>query len=1655
MKQLRVYLCSFILIVIFIQLFLFNSCFAFGIYSEPMKMQYRKHYFMHGHNSALSLLTIGEGSAYTRAENGSRRGNFTNEPVLLQNGDLSLTEQDIKIPGKGLSLDITRVYNSQINSNIDGWSSEDGSGSWSIENMEYSGDGGGTFSACSYQDAVIEADLKTITPGQYDNEAGTLYFRFQSDVNYYFFLIHTDGTLELGKWRYSLVQQSSAYNPLEWNHIKIITTGNLVQIYVNNNLEISYTDPTPILSGRVGLVSYDSHAHFDNVSVNDNSTVIQNNDFENNASGWTPEIGSGPWNLEQGAYSGENGRSVSDTSSLNTTLICQMKTIVPGAGVDDVGWFNFRYQNANNRYYFYITSDKQLVLGRFKNGVQTILYQGTNSSYDPLYWNNLKISAIQGDIRVWINELLVAQAQDNDPLPEGKVALEAKNSHAHFDNISIRNGAPALSNDFNAPELENNTAFGNGWTFTYETKIFEDPQGGFITIRGADGAKERYIKKSDGYFASPRGIYSILTKTATGYTLREKDGTIYTFDLNGNLVSIKDRNNNQISISYADIGGIQRPQSATDASGRQIIFEYGLNGKISKITYPASEAPGYRQINYLYDGSNLIEVDFPSGCKKIYTYYPLTGNLHTYTDSNNQTTTYNYYYSDKVSEEIDPDNQLTAFFYSADSTDVVNSRNEYTTYTFGGADSLLISTVDTLYQEEINTWDDNHNLISFQDKLGRLTNYEYDAQGNRTKITKHINGLSDVVTNFTYEPTFNQVTSITDPKGNITQFIYDPANGNLLKIIDPAPFNYETIMTYDEFGNLKTVTDAKGNIAEYEYDQYGNRTKIIEAKGVLNYTTNFSYDVLSQLTITTDANGHSNTYEYDKAGSLIKTTDSLGNVTQNSYDGNGNRLTQTVYLNGQPITTSYQYDWANNLIKETKPDNIFTTYTYDLANFLHLGVADRLTVTDAISKTTAYEYDSENRLIKVTDPNNNFTQYTYDYAGNLTSIADANQHTINYEYDGLNRLIYVRYPDLTREAFTYDGNGNLLTKTKQNGDIITYAYDNLNRMISKTYPDTSSVTYQYDSVDNLTSTTDSNGTISNAYNAVNRLTSVNYPQGYTVNYEYDPAGNRTRLIYPSATDLRYTYDANNQLSGLTKNGATLANYAYDSLERRVQKNLLNTKTKRTDYSYDKNNQLLILKNYVYTKPGKEPPRIEELSFLNPFFDFFKTKEAQAQTQTLPLVNSQFIYTYDNVGNRLTMTAPNGIHNYTYNNIYELTGVSGAQTHNYQYDAVGNRQIVDGINYSANNLNQYTAVGAQPFSYDLNGNLTNDGVYAYTYDYENRLTSAIGNSHNASYVYDPFGRRISRTVDGITTKFIYEADRIIEERDLNNQLITSYVYGEGIDEILTMAKEAQTYYYFYDGLGSVTDITDNSGNVVESYQYDVYGQPNITSTIGNRFMFTGREYDNETGLYYYRARYYSPTIGRFLQKDPLTWTPSDERVSYQQDIVSDMTKSLLQSRGIFNTQLLHSYNYVANNPVNLLDSMGLSTTKPWWQKLEEGYYYGTGYGERAVSWYASRWVETRNPLYALGGGLSALWTPDTWVQTSVVLGTGWLSAGWASRTGPVVGFKGGEITLTSQTGDKFFRANPLGNPSSQNPLGRRSHYHRRPGIEKHRPWERGW
>ena len=190
--------------------------------------------------------------------------------------------------------------------------------------------------------------------------------------------------------------------------------------------------------------------------------------------------------------------------------------------------------------------------------------------------------------------------------------------------------------------------------------------------------------------------------------------------------------------------------------------------------------------------------------------------------------------------------------------------------------------------------------------------------------------------------------------------------------------------------------------------------------------------------------------------------------------------------------------------------------------------------------------------------------------------------------------------------------------------------------------------------------------------------------------------------------------------------------------------------------------------------------------------------------------------------------------------------------------------------SSNELNSQPGV---TYSYDANGNLISrtdaSGTTSYAWDVENRLASVTlpAGGGTVSYQYDPFGRRIEKVSPTGTTIYAYDGDNVVEELDGGGTAVARYTQGLGIDEPLAMYRGGASYYYNADGLGSITSLTDASGQIAASYTYDSFGKLTAsTGTITNPMRYTGREYDTATGLYYYRARYYDSSVGRFISED---------------------------------------------------------------------------------------------------------------------------------------------------------------------------------------------
>lgn len=855
---------------------------------------------------------------------------------------------------------------------------------------------------------------------------------------------------------------------------------------------------------------------------------------------------------------------------------------------------------------------------------------------------------------------------------------------------------------------------------------------------------------------------------------------------------------------------------------------------------------------------------------------------------------------------------------------------------------------------------------------------------------------------------FGSATRREDALGRVTQTIRD-ANNLPTQVIRPN--NSVVTMTYDTRGNLLTVTE--------EDDPNGPATTI------------FAYDpVFSQVTSIKDARNNTTTIDHDPQGNPETITDARLKVTTLTWLPGG--LLETIEDPLHHVTT-FAYDTLGNLDTITDPLLHLTDIDPDPAGNI-------VTVTDPKLHVTQYEHDDQNRLTKVIDAALGHTDYVYDLKGNLRFLTDARGKTTEFEYNARDLVKTITNPLGQSRTFTYDFARNLRFADDAKGQQVEFVYDDADQLTTKILRDsnhvvTDTVSFTYDDLGSLKTASDSDSSLTFTPDPLGRVSTVvtgGMQPATTVVYTYDKNGNRKTMTDPQGFETIYDYDELNRLVTLTSHQGGFT-FGHDDASRRDSLGYPNGLS--VDYDHDDANQLTIL------------------HLLDAGMNLL----------------SKYDYIYDDAGNRETRTTLDGDTTYTYDQLDRLTGAVGPDpanplltlTESYDYDSVGNRtssHLATGqVHDDANRLLEDSEF---IYTYDLNGNLESkedratNALTTYDWDVEDRLIAVHTPTQTVTFRYDALGRRIEKA-GATTTRYIYDQEDIIEERDGTNALTLRYVHGLGIDEPLARRDvvAAQTSFLHVDGLRSITDSTNSGGQISPVHPYDSYGNV-VVGGSSSGHAFTGREWDAETGLFYLRARYYSPAEGRFLSEDPIGFAGG-----------------------------INMYSYGAANPTGLLDPFGLAPGD-WWDPRSysalpaeldpfnpSGTFFreATSIGESLVgllTWDLDR-VARAYPNSVLGQteGLKTSCDPfsryvgyygtRTAFYSSAVasLSAATLIALEAARVTDIgsarIGWKGGEFTLTrpgAPTPD--WRVNPFGDQNWP------PHYHRRPGIGKHRPWE-GW
>jgi len=1079
-----------------------------------------------------------------------------------------------------------------------------------------------------------------------------------------------------------------------------------------------------------------------------------------------------------------------------------------------------------------------------------------------------------------------------------------------------------------------------------------------ITVRGTP-ILFRMENNGDYKPVSDDGRYThTMTPINGGYRITTKYGYQNDYLNTGAGTSLlarkTDPNNNTITFKRED----DRLTAIIDSSGRETTLAYNESGYIGKITDPYGH-----EHQYAYANDNLAAYTDPAGHVWRYGY---SEDRHLISRSDPEGGVYQFFYDHRgrVTKEIDKEGYTFTYEYDPENrtTTMTDRRGLTTTYHYN-ASHRVERKVYADGTQRLFTYDERNNRTSVTNENGETTSFTYDAMNNMTSRTDALGN----VTRYTYEPDFNRMTNRTDALGETREFSYD-ANGNRIRIVreDGAAraiaYNsrglavsvtdengHTTRLTHDPYGQiaevifpdgarrlydadiigrLLSVTDENGHTTEVEYTPLGRVERVVDPLGG---ETNVVYDAMARPVEITNANGNTWFYAFTPRSNLAQITDPLGNTMAYTYDGSNNRV-QKLYPNRTGV--DYTYDARDRLVaKRTFPGGRETRYAYDAAG-------RRTSVEDANGHVTLFERDALGRLVVRTDANGHSIQYDYDALGSLLRVVDPNGNPMTYTFDERRRMASETNAIGAATLFSYDPRGNLAAKQKPDGSLIQYAYDTRNRLTAVHYPDGTAKTYAYDAAGNLVEAANDDTTESRQYDAGNRLIeTTDSHTGKSIAYTYDLVGNRLSMTDPENGRHQYRYNDSNQLTAFVDPEGLVTTYAYDEMSRVIQASFPNGT--ETAWNFNSDNRLASV---------------------------ISASDAKG-------ITSAFAYTYDNVGNRLSMTEEDGyITTYQYDHIYQLTAVDypdrprgggdddddddgdddddddddddgdddddddnkpalpGVVT--YAYDPAGNRlqqtRDAEVTDYQYNEANQMLSAGEMQYGYDANGNRVSKSegrhLTRYQYNYDNLLSELIDEKGRATttYAYDAFMRRTARE----TIKRGDDDDD--DDDDDRSRKKTRFLY-DGLRVLQEMSGGSQKHIAAYYRA---------NGQMVARQEYKAKGSRYKKRSKKKRLYYEHDGLGSVAGLTNHRGklktRYRYDAFGEVvdgsLKYNPYAFT--GKRFDTESGLYHFHFRQYDPETGVWTTPDpisirggMNLYRYVQNNPINRVDFLGLCGSRP--------------------------------------------------------------------------------------------------------------------------------
>lgn len=1020
--------------------------------------------------------------------------------------------------------------------------------------------------------------------------------------------------------------------------------------------------------------------------------------------------------------------------------------------------------------------------------------------------------------------------------------------------------------DGNGNILQNTDKNGNTTSYGYDCLnrliVITNALGG-VTRFEYDGNGNR-VKIVDASLNETRFVYDNRNRLVT--IIDAKGNRIqHEYDKRGMMVARTDKRNNKTTFSY---DGARRLVAITDADMNSISYQFDevanlvrivdKNGNASKRDYDAANrlitiTDALSNISrFVYDEANNITASYDKGGIATRMSYDALNRQVKVSYTNGAYKQFGYDAKGNLVQSVDEAQYITRFEYNP----------------LGS----IVKVIDALTNTSEFEYDANQNVVSAVDKRGNRTEYMYDDL-NRVVSTK--NAISNAQ-RFAYDD-LSRITNIIDFDGKSMQMQYDELS-RLVSVINKD--GSSKTREYDANNNIIRTADELGKVTSYGFDALN---RIIAVTNSIGATARIYYDPNGNSVAVRDANGNITKKEYDPLNRLTKEIDMLTNVMAYQYNSIG-QVTNVIDKNG--YSTRYEYNDMHQLVAVLGEQNRKTTYGYDIRGL-------RTNVIDANGNGTGFEFDVLGRMTKSIDALTNITSYIYDNNNNLVELKNALGNSVKYEYDPLNRVVKEIDAKMNNTSYSYDALSRVTSKLKPEGERFNYNYDIVGRLTNETQYRANgdkfqNVTYSYSTRGELTMIKDAYVEMGYDYDDAGRMISEYTKIGNvhkSMSHVYDLNNNKIKDIdYENRTNI-YTYNTLNILveakAQSLNNDFLTTKYTHDAMGMRTGMTLPNNV--KTTYAYDK---LYNLTNLSYFQNDGN-------------------------------VIDDFVYGYDKVGNKLSKENRDGVENYSFDKLYRITNVNYAngEYERFAYDAVGNRtKLVDEegttvYNYDIGNrlLNKIktltnSIVERTDYTYNNNGDMVSKIENATNLTRFNRLPDGriesialpSANVPTNTFKYSSLLHRVVKVDSSGTNIYLYDGDNAVYVYDEQFRVKKHIVHGMRVDtpivaEVVT-AIGVKRYYHLADGMGNVNYLVNEKQEVVQVYKYMVFGERKITGKDIDVYTFTSREYDADSGLYYYRSRHYLPELARFDRND-------DKRNG------------------------LNWYVYTGNNPVNYIDPYG--------------------------------------------------------------------------------------------------------------------------------------